>query len=72
MQKVTRQQLVDKAAELLSNGTVSSVLGWKKGEFDYDITPAVFKDADALKDFVWNDFCGANFSKYLITKTQKV
>ena len=72
MQKVTRQQLVDKAAELLSNGTVSSVLGWKKGEFDYDITPAVFKDADALKDFVWNDFCGANFSKYLIDKTQKV
>ena len=72
MQKVTRQQLVDKAAELLSNGTVSSVLGWKKGEFDYDITPAVFKDADALKDFVWNDFCGANFSKYLINKTQKV
>ena len=71
MQKVTRQQLVDKAAELLSNGTVSSVLGWKKGEFDYDITPAVFKDADALKDFVWNDFCGANFSKYLIDKTQK-
>ena len=72
MQKVTRQQLVDKAAELLSNGTVSSVLGWKKGEFDYDISPAVFKDADALKDFVWNDFCGANFSKYLINKTQKV
>ena len=72
MQKVTRQQLVDKAAELLSNGTVSCVLGWKKGEFDYDITPAVFKDADALKDFVWNDFCGANFSKYLINKTQKV
>ena len=71
MQKVTRQQLVDKAAELLSNGTVSSVLGWKKGEFDYDITPAVFKDADALKDFVWNDFCGANFSKYLISKTGK-
>ena len=71
MQKVTRQQLVDKAAELLSNGTVSSVLGWKKGEFDYDITPAVFKDADALEEFVWNDFCGANFSKYLISKTGK-
>ncbi len=72
MQKVSRQQLVDKAVELLQNGTVSSVLGWKKGEFDYDITPAVFADADALKDFVWNDFCGANFSKYLIAKTQKV
>ena len=71
MQKITRQQLVDKAAELINNGTVSCALGWKKGGFDYDITPAVFADADALKDFVWNDFCGANFSKYLIAKTRK-
>ena len=71
MQKVTRQQLLDKAVELLQNGTVTTVLGWKKGEFDYDITPAVFKDAEALKDFVWNDFCGANFSKYLIAQTLK-
>ena len=71
MQKVTRQQLCDKAAELLNNGTVSCVLGWKKGEFDYDITPAVFENAEALDEFVWNDFCGANFSKYLVAKTRK-
>ena len=72
MQKITREQLLDKAIELLSNGTVTSVLGWKKGEFDYDVTPALFKSADELqKEFVWNDFCGANFSKYLVSKTVK-
>ena len=71
MQKVTRQQLLDKAVELLQNGTVTTVLGWKKGEFAYDSTPAVVKDAEALNDFVWNDFCGANFSKYLIAQTLK-
>lgn len=71
MQKITRHELIEKASALLQSGAVSAVLGWKKGEFDYDVTPAVFKDADALKDFVWNDFCGANFSKYLIEKTRQ-
>ena len=72
MQKITREALLEKAVSLLSNGTVQSVLGWKKGEFDYDITPAVFTDAEDLKEnFVWNDFCGANFSKYLVAKTRK-
>ncbi len=72
MQKVTQQQLIDKAVSLLSDGTVTGVLGWKKGEFDYDITPDVFFDEASLRDgFVWNDFCGANFSKYLVAKTRK-
>ena len=72
MQKVTRAQLIERAAALLADGTVSSVLGWKRGEFDYDITPAVFASAEELeKEFVWNDFCGANFSKYLVSKTIK-
>ncbi|MBQ4617970.1 MAG: 4Fe-4S dicluster domain-containing protein [Clostridia bacterium] len=73
MQKVTASQLIDRAAALLSDGSVSAVLGWKQGEFDYDITPAVFADEQALRDaFVWNDFCGANFSKYLLKATKKV
>lgn len=72
MQKITRDQLIDKAVSLLADGTVSCVLGWKNGEFDYDITPAVFNDENELKEsFVWNDFCGANFSKYLVSKTRK-
>ena len=31
MQKITREQLIEKASELLANGTVSSVLGWGAG-----------------------------------------
>ncbi len=71
MQTITRDQLVEKATQLLSDGTVNRVLGWKKGEFDYDVTPAVFADAAALENFVFNDFCGANFSKYLVKETEK-
>ncbi|MBQ4648450.1 MAG: 4Fe-4S dicluster domain-containing protein [Clostridia bacterium] len=72
MQKITREQLIAKASELLSNGTVSQVLGWGKGEFDYDVTPTLFSSAEELENgFVFNDFCGANFSKYLVSKAAK-
>ena len=72
MQKIEREILVSKAAELLKNGTVDRVLGWKAGEFDYDVTPALFGSEEELKEgFVWNDFCGANFSKYLVKETGK-
>lgn len=70
MQEIKREILIEKVSELLQNGTVDRVFGWKTGEFDYDITPAVFHSAEELeKDFVWNDFCGANFSKYLVKET---
>lgn len=72
MQKIKREILIDKAKQLLADGTVSRVLGWKEGEFCYDVTPAVFRDAKALeKDFIFGDFCGANFSKYLVSETRK-
>ena len=67
MQTVTREQLIAKAAEKLADGTVNRVFGWKRGEFAYDVTPALFRTAEELEsDFVFGDFCGANFSKYLI------
>ena len=73
MQKITQKQLLDKACKLLSCGTVSCVLGWGKGEFGYDVTPTLFHTEQELKaGFVYNDFCGVNFSKYLISKTAKL
>jgi ferredoxin len=71
MQKVNALELVERAVSLLSDKTVSSVLGWKKGEFDYDITPALFSDEKSLREeFVFSDFCGINLSKYLVAKTK--
>ena len=72
MQKITQNQLIEKAVSLLNDGTVSAVFGWKNGEFDYDVTPALFEsEAEIRKEFVYNDFCAANLSKYLINKTKK-
>ena len=70
MQTITRENLISRASALLADGTVDRVLGWKAGEFGYDVTPALFRSAAELEeDFVWNGFCGANFSKYLIQET---
>lgn len=69
MQRV-EEKILERAKELLTNGTVNRVLGWKKGEFCYDVSPAVFNSVDELKNFVYNGFCGANLSKYLVKETK--
>lgn len=72
MQTILRETLVGRAAALLGDGTVDRVIGWKAGESSGDLTPAVFHSAEEVcSDFVWNSFCGANFSKYLIKETKK-
>ena len=65
------QELVNRAKELLENGTVARVLGWKAGELPYNPEPAYFENAEDLKDFVYNGFCGANLSKYMIEASKQ-
>lgn len=67
-----QETIKNKAIELLQNGTVKRVIGWKIGEFAYDMTPAVFEsEEDINKDFVYDDFCSSNLSKYLIKESKK-
>lgn len=67
-----QEAMIKRAKELLADGTVNRVMGWKKGEFVYDTTPAVFETAEELeKEFVCNDFTQANLSKYLIKESRK-
>ncbi len=65
-------KMLERAKELLASGEVARVIGWKKGEFFYDPSPAVFETAEELEnEFVYNWFCGANLSKYLIQLGKK-
>ena len=67
-----QERLKQKALELLNNGTVDRVLGWKVGEFFYDLTPAVFATAEQIEnEFTYNAFAGANLSKYCIAESRK-
>ena len=61
----------EKAAKLLAEGQVRCVLGWKRGEFFYESTPAVFESAEELDELVYDDFCGPNLAKYLIRECAK-
>ena len=60
------QELINRAKELLADNTVARVLGWKAGDLAYNPEPAYFNNEEDLKDFVYNGFCGANLSKYMI------
>lgn len=72
MQKVIYEAMVEKAKALLENGTVDRVLGWRRGQFGYDVTPSTFNCAsDIEKNFVYSCFSGANLSKYLVKETVK-
>lgn len=60
------QELVKRASELLADGSVARVLGWKAGDLPYNPEPAYFENEEQLRSFVYNGFCGANLSKYMI------
>ena len=64
-------KMIERAKQLLESGEVARVIGWKKGDFCYDPSPASFESVDELKDFVYDWFCGANLSKYLIAMAKK-
>lgn len=72
MQKQLSAELQAKAKELLSCGKVQKIVGWKKGLFEHDVTPAVFTSAEDLSSFVYDEHCGANLSKYLVKITREI
>ena len=45
---------------------MARVLGWKAGDLPYNPEPAYFEKEEDFADFVYNGFCGANLSKYMI------
>ena len=50
-----QEMMKAKAIELLQNGTVQRVVGWKAGDFVYDITPAVFETAEEIGTLIGKD-----------------
>lgn len=61
-----REDILTRAKALLADGTVTSVLGWKKGEFATDPAPAFFTTPEELdQSFTYDHFCGANLSLHL-------
>ncbi len=69
--KDVEMKMKERAKQLLESGEVARVVGWKKGDFCYDPSPATFETVEELDNFVYDYFCGANLSKYLIQISKK-
>lgn len=50
-----QEKLVSRAKELLSDGTVVRVLGWRKGDTDFSAEPAFFETAESLSSLPTTD-----------------
>ena len=60
------QELIKRMKELLDSGEVQRVFGWKKGDLSHNPEPAYFGSSEELDNFIYDGFCGANLSKYMI------
>jgi len=60
------QELKNRLIQLMSDGTVARVIGWKNGDMPYNPEPACFSTVEELENFVYDGFCGANLSKMMI------
>lgn len=60
------QELILRAKQLLEEGTAARILGWKKGDFENTPEPHFFETVESLEEFVYDDYCAMNLSKYMI------
>ena len=71
-ERVMEKQLIERAKELLASGEAVRVLGWKRGDMSYNPEPGFFENEQELEEqFVYDGFCGANLSKYMIEASKK-
>ncbi|MBK5200881.1 MAG: 4Fe-4S dicluster domain-containing protein [Spirochaetaceae bacterium] len=67
-----QSEIIKRTVELFNSEEIVRAIGWRKGDFDYDLNPSIFKSSEDLeKNFVYNDFSSANLSKFLIKISQK-
>lgn len=70
MQKIA-ELMRQEAQKLLSSGQVQQVVAWRRGQLAYDNAPAIFNSPEACAELVYDEFCPANLSKYLLAATKK-
>lgn len=65
-------EMIKRAKELLADGTVKRVAGWRSGDFQYELSPSIFTDAEDLeKNFQYSELAASNMSKYMIKESRK-
>ncbi|MCL2202808.1 MAG: 4Fe-4S binding protein [Defluviitaleaceae bacterium] len=65
------EEMRARARALLESGAVARVLAWEAGEFAHYPTPAFITDPSRLDRMVYDRFCTANLSKYMVDAGEK-
>ncbi|MCL2200519.1 MAG: 4Fe-4S dicluster domain-containing protein [Oscillospiraceae bacterium] len=58
--------MIERAKQLLLSGEITCAAGWKRGDFITDSQPAIFESLQELENLVYDKYCAANLSKYLV------
>ncbi|MCL2189092.1 MAG: 4Fe-4S ferredoxin [Defluviitaleaceae bacterium] len=66
-----QEKMRTRAKELHAAGIIKQVLAWEAGAFPSYPAPAFFTKPNAFEKIVYNEFCTANLSKYVINITEK-
>ena len=66
-----QERMRAKALKMLSDGQVARVLGWKKGDFEVNPEPAFFTAPEELDKLIYNKYCSANLSGYMVKMAQQ-
>lgn len=61
-----QETLQQTANRILSAGEVKMVIAWQKGTFWWQSYPAFIMQAGESNTLIWDSFCAANLSKYLL------
>lgn len=67
-----RSEIINRAKNLLAEGTVKAVLAFAAGEVEGNAIPRFFRTAESLENLKWDETCTSNLAKYLTEKKEKV
>lgn len=64
--KKIEEMIKKQAYELLEKNEIKCFIGYEKGQLPYHSPPAFIEEAEQVIRLVWDDFCTANLSIYLL------
>jgi formate dehydrogenase (coenzyme F420) beta subunit len=61
------EQIRDYAKKMLEGGEVKQFIGFEKGRLPFHSTPVFITKPGQVERLIWDDYCIANLSKYLVS-----
>jgi formate dehydrogenase (coenzyme F420) beta subunit len=66
------EKIREVAANLLKEGKVDALIGYKKGSVSMMNEPVLIRDPEKVNELVWDSNCGLNLCNYLTKRTDRI